>query len=71
MNNAWAVLAGTLLSTSWLVPTAIAQPACVTQNFVVPSAANSSDKAAPFFIDTTASISGPSRRPATPRARIM
>src|SRR5262252_9464278 len=53
MNKAWAFLAGTLLSATGLVPIAMAQPACVTQNFVVPPGANSTDKAAPFFIDTT------------------
>jgi len=32
----------------WCMPTAMAQPVCVTQNFVVPSGANDKDKAAPF-----------------------
>ena len=53
MHKTLAVAAGALLSASGLMSAAMAQPACVTQNFVVPSGANSSDKAAPFFIDTT------------------
>ncbi len=35
------------------MPPALAQPACVTQNMVIPPGANTTDKAAPFFIDTT------------------
>ena len=53
MNTALVVLAGTFLSTTWLIPAAMAQPACVTQNMAVPPGANTTDKAAPFFIDTT------------------
>src|ERR1700685_2682560 len=53
MNNILAVLTGTWMSAAWLVPSALAQTACVTQNMAVPAGANTSDKAAPFFIDTT------------------
>src|SRR4051794_9721857 len=53
MNNILAVLGGTLMSAVWLIPTALAQTTCVTQNMAVPPGANTSDKAAPFFIDTT------------------
>jgi hypothetical protein len=53
MKNKSIVLAGALLSTVWLTPHALAQTPCVTQNFAVPPGANTSDKAAPFFIDTT------------------
>jgi len=68
MNNMLAVLAGTLVS-AWLMPTALAQPACVTQNMVVPSGANTADKAAPFFIDTAGldfSTKPPTRDPSNP-----
>src|SRR5215470_9539737 len=53
MHKTLAVAARVLLSASGVVTAAMAQPACVTQNFVVPPGANTSDKAAPFFIDTT------------------
>src|SRR4029453_4785116 len=55
MKNKWLVLAGSLLAPVWLMPHALAQTQtpCVTQNMVVPPGANTSDKAAPFFIDTT------------------
>jgi hypothetical protein len=48
MTKILAVLAGTLLSVA-----AWAQPACVTSQAAMPAGANSTDKAAPFFIDTT------------------
>ena len=47
----------------------MAQPACVTQNMAVPAGANTSDKAAPFFIDTTGldfSTKPPTRDPSNP-----
>ncbi len=53
MSKLLAVLAGTLMSAVSLVPAALAQTACVTQNMAVPPNANTSDKAEPFFIDTT------------------
>src|SRR3954463_5171953 len=69
MNNILAVLAGTLMSAVWLIPTALAQPACVNQNMAVPPGANTSDKAAPFFIDTTGldfKTAPPTRDPSNP-----
>jgi hypothetical protein len=53
MKNKLVVLAAALPSAVWPVPQALAQTPCVTQNFVVPPRANTSDKAAPFFVDTT------------------
>jgi hypothetical protein len=41
------------MSAVWLMPPAVAQTACVTQNMVIPPGANTTDKAAPFFVDTT------------------
>jgi hypothetical protein len=74
MNNPLAVLAGTflsatLLSATWLMPAAMAQPACVTQNMTVPPGANSTDKTAPFFIDTSGldfTTTPPMRDPSNP-----
>src|SRR3954463_5475336 len=77
MNNILAVLAGTLMSAVWLIPTALAQTACVTQNMAVPPGANTSDKAAPFFIDTAGldfKTQPPTRgpnNPSSPRATEM
>ncbi|MDD1520687.1 MULTISPECIES: alpha/beta hydrolase [Bradyrhizobium] len=57
MNNTWAVLAGTMISAATFSTATLAQiqpPSnCVTQNMGVPPNANTSDKGAPFFIDTT------------------
>src|SRR5262245_59019191 len=57
MRNTFAVLAGTMISAATLSSATLAQtptpPGCVTQNMGVPPNANTSDKAAPFFIDTT------------------
>ncbi|TPQ25571.1 esterase [Bradyrhizobium guangdongense] len=55
MKPCLAILAGTLLSAVSFASSAQAQaqPACVTQNMAVPPGANTTDKAAPFFIDTT------------------
>src|SRR3954451_23711903 len=57
MRNILAVLAGTMLSAAMLSSAAFAQtpvpPGCVTQNMAVPPNANTTDKAAPFFIDTS------------------
>ena len=53
MNHTRAVVAAAMLAAVWCIPAAMAQPVCVTQNFVVPLGANDKDKAAPFFIDTT------------------
>src|SRR4051794_6476370 len=53
MTNSFSVLAGTLISLVSFTSIAFSQPACVTQNMAVPPGANSTDKAAPFLIDTT------------------
>src|SRR5450432_3446078 len=69
MKNRRAVLAGTLMSAVWLIPHALAQTACVTQNMAVPPGANTSEKAAPFFIDTTGldfKTQPPTRDPSNP-----
>src|SRR5258708_2638688 len=69
MKNTFAVLTGALISAACLVPAAKAQPACVTQNMAVPAGANTSDKAAPFFIDTTGldfKTAPPTRDPSNP-----
>jgi len=69
MNHTRAVVAATMLATVWCLPAAMAQPVCVTQNFVVPPGANDKDKAAPFFIDTTGldfSTQPPTRDPKSP-----
>src|ERR1700688_1112743 len=69
MKNKSVVLAGALMSTVWLAPHALAQTGCVTQNFAVPAGANTSDKAAPFFIDTTGldfKTAPPTRDPSNP-----
>src|SRR5882757_4695527 len=69
MNNTFAILTSALLSATWLIPAAMAQTPCVTQNMTVPAGANTSDKAAPFFIDTTGldfKTAPPTRDPSNP-----
>ncbi len=69
MNKMLAALAGTLMSAVWLVPAALAEPVCVTQNMAVPPGANTTDKTAPFFIDTTGldfKTTPPTRDPSNP-----
>src|SRR3954454_1708268 len=69
MTNSLSVLAGTLISLVSFTSIAFSQPACVTQNMVVPPGANSTDKAAPFFIDTTGldfKTTPPTRDPSNP-----
>ena len=69
MDSTLTVLTGAFLSAVWLIPVAVAQPACVTQNMAVPAGANTSDKVAPFFIDTTGldfKTAPPTRDPANP-----
>jgi hypothetical protein len=53
MSNRLAVLAGTLMTAVSLISSALAQPACVTQNMAVPPGADTGDKAARVFVDTT------------------
>jgi hypothetical protein len=69
MNKMLAVLTGTLMSAVWLIPAALAETACVTQNMAVPAGANTSDKKAAFFIDTTGldfKTAPPTRDPSNP-----
>src|SRR4051794_4076058 len=69
MSNSLAVLAGTLMSAVSLIPMALAQPACVTQNMGVPAGANTGDKTAPFFVDTSGldfKTAPPTRDPSNP-----
>src|SRR5882762_5927225 len=69
MKKISAALTGTLVSAVWFMPAALAQQPCVTQNMAVPAGANTSDKAAPFFIDTTGldfKTAPPTRDPSNP-----
>jgi hypothetical protein len=69
MRKLLAVLAGALISAISLMPAALAQAPCVTQNMAVPPGANTSDKAAPFFIDATGldfKTAPPTRDPSNP-----
>jgi hypothetical protein len=69
MNHILAVLTGALMSAVWFMPAALAETACVTQNMAVPAGANTSNKAAPFFIDTTGldfKTAPPTRGPSNP-----
>src|SRR5215831_14912106 len=69
MRELLAVLAGTMMSAVSLIPAAMAQAPCVTQNIAVPPGANTTDKAAPFFIDTTGldfKTQPPTRDPSNP-----
>src|SRR4051812_14428420 len=69
MNKPLAVLAGTWIFAVWFNTAASAQTACVTQNMTVPPGANTMDKAAPFFIDTTGlflETTPPTRDPSNP-----
>jgi len=69
INKTLAALAVTLMHMVWLTPGARAETACVTQNMAVPPGANTSDKAAPFFIDTTGldfRTAPPTRDPSNP-----
>ena len=69
MTKSLSVLAGTLISLVSFTSIAFAQPACVTQNMAVPPGANTTDKAAPLFIDTTGldfKTTPPTRDPSNP-----
>ncbi|MDR3538599.1 MAG: alpha/beta hydrolase-fold protein [Acetobacteraceae bacterium] len=64
-----SMVAGALLSAAWFMPAAMAQPACVAANASVPAGANTTDRSAPFFIDTTGLDLGtapPTRNPSNP-----
>src|SRR4051812_1366798 len=69
MIKVFAAIAATSMTAVTLMPAARAQPACVTQNMGVPPNANTTDKAAHFFIDTTGldlKTAPPTRDPANP-----
>ncbi|MEO8526453.1 MAG: hypothetical protein ABI460_17135, partial [Caldimonas sp.] len=69
MKNKTVVLAGALMSVVWLMPHALAQVPCVTQNMAVPPGANATDKGVPFFIDTSGldfKTQPPTRDPGNP-----
>src|SRR5215467_6311584 len=69
MNKMLAVLKATLMSAIWFASSALAQQPCVTQNMAVPPGANTTDKAAPFLIDTTGldfKTAPPTRDPSNP-----
>ena len=69
MKSRLAVLTGAVLSAAGFTPATLAQPACVTQNMAVPPNANTTDKTAPFYIDTTGldfSTKPPTRDPKSP-----
>ena len=69
MNKIFAVTVSTMICAAWFMPQAMAQPACVTSQAGMPAGANSTDKAAPFFIDTTGldfSTAPPTRNPSNP-----
>jgi hypothetical protein len=69
MRNVLTVLAGTMISAVPLMSAALAQAPCVTQNMAVPPNANTADKAAPFFIDTSGldfKTAPPTRDPSNP-----
>jgi len=64
------VLSGAVLSLLCLASPALAQPACTPNNGAVPPGANTTDPAAPFFIDTAGldlSTVPPTRDPTNPR----
>jgi hypothetical protein len=69
MKTASAMLAGALLATTWFAPGALAQPACVAGSASVPKGANTTDRSAPFFLDTAGldlSTAAPTRDPSNP-----
>lgn len=68
MKSALRLLAGALIAASLFTSSSQAQT-CVTQNMAVPPGANTTDKAQPFFIDTTGldlSTQPPTRDPKNP-----
>ncbi|MBN9509234.1 MAG: esterase family protein [Alphaproteobacteria bacterium] len=69
MKPAIAVALGPLLAAAAVLPAAAAETACVTGGASVPAGANTTDRAAPFFIDTTGldlRTSPPTRDPSNP-----
>ena len=69
MTRISVFLAGALASAAWPMAAATAQPACVAANAGVPPGANTTNRSAPFFIDTAGldfSTAPPTRDPANP-----
>jgi len=69
MKSMSGALARSLVLVTCLMSPALAQQPCVTQNMAVPPNANTADKAAPFFIDTTGldfKTAPPTRDPSNP-----
>jgi hypothetical protein len=69
MKNILTVVAGILISSTFWVSPSFAETVCATQNMALPPGANTSDKTAPFFIDTTGldfSTQPPTRDPKNP-----
>ena len=69
MKNISAVFAATLMSAACAASPAKAQQPCVAQNMAVPPGANTADKSAPFFVDTTGldfKTAPPTRDPSNP-----
>ncbi len=70
MKNSSVLMTGTILLLAFLSSVALSQPACVPNNGVVPVGSNTTDAAAPFFIDTAGldlHTVPPTRDPANPR----
>lgn len=69
MTRLFVATVGTMICAAGFMPEAVAQPACVTSQAGMPAGANSTDRAAPFFIDTTGidfSTAPPTRNPHNP-----
>jgi S-formylglutathione hydrolase FrmB len=69
MRKIAVTIAVALMSGAGLAPAAMAQPACVARNGSVPPGANTTDRSAPFFIDTTGldlTTAPPTRDPSNP-----
>ncbi len=69
MNKFRAVLTGALFSGILTAPAIIAQAACLMGNASIPPGANTRDRSAPFFIDTTGlnlKTTPPTRDPSNP-----
>ncbi|MGI4942825.1 MAG: hypothetical protein ACRYHQ_20060, partial [Janthinobacterium lividum] len=53
MKKPLLLTSGAVLSLAWLSSSALAQQACIPNNGAVPPGSNTTDRSAPFFIDTT------------------
>lgn len=66
MTKLFAATVSAMICAAWFASGAMAQPACVTSQAKLPAGANSTDRTAPFFIDTTGldfSTAPPTRDP--------